>query len=100
MVNEIIVYISGGAVQDIINIPEEVKVKVVDFDIENVDEEYLEKTDNGMAIIQTWYESEKHGPDCECGVCTGEDRALDRMEKGICACENMFEPDSDHDGGM
>lgn len=37
-----------------------------------------------------------HGPDCECGACTGEDRALEAMERGISACENMFEPDSDN----
>lgn len=35
-----------------------------------------------------------HGPDCECGKCTGEDRALEEMEEGICECERMFEPDS------
>lgn len=45
-------------------------------------------------------ESEEHGPDCECGQCTGEDRALEAMEKGICECERMFEQDHDYEGGL
>lgn len=31
-----------------------------------------------------------HDPDCECGQCTGEDRALELMEEGICKAENSF----------
>ena len=102
MVNEIKVFIRGGAVQDIINIPNDTKVTVVDFDIEGVEEKYLEKTAYGTALIQTWNESEpeEHGPDCECGQCTGEDRALEAMERGICECERMFEPDWDYKGGL
>ena len=100
MTNEITVYIRGGAVQDILNIQKDTKVTVVDFDIEGVEEKYLEKTEYGVALIQTWNESEEHEPDCECGQCTGEDRALEQMEKGICECERMFEPDWDYEGGM
>lgn len=31
-----------------------------------------------------------HEPDCECGQCTGEDRALELMEKGICEAERNY----------
>lgn len=34
-----------------------------------------------------------HEPDCECGQCTGEDRALELMEKGICAAERNYGDD-------
>ena len=29
-----------------------------------------------------------HSEDCYCGVCTGEDAALEEMERGIVATEN------------
>lgn len=34
-----------------------------------------------------------HVPDCKCGQCTGEDRALELMEEGICRAENSFGDD-------
>ncbi len=33
---------------------------------------------------------EAHEPDCECGECTGEDRALELMEKGIVEAETNY----------
>ncbi len=32
-----------------------------------------------------------HEPDCECGQCTGEDRAIEQMEKGIVKAETDYE---------
>ena len=32
-----------------------------------------------------------------CGDCSGENKALEQMERGICECEQMFEPDWDVD---
>jgi len=36
---------------------------------------------------------EAHEPDCECGKCTGEDRALEIMEAGICKAERNYGDD-------
>ena len=33
---------------------------------------------------------QKHEPSCECGQCTGEDRALEQMEKGIVEAETNY----------
>lgn len=35
----------------------------------------------------------EHNADCECGKCSGEDRALEQMEKGIREAENRFGDD-------
>ena len=34
-----------------------------------------------------------HGDACECGQCTGEDRALEQMEKGIAEAERNYGDD-------
>jgi len=34
---------------------------------------------------------EKHEPECQCGQCTGEDRAIEQMEKGIVKAETDYE---------
>lgn len=34
-----------------------------------------------------------HEPDCECGQCTGEDKALEMMERGICKAEKDYGDD-------
>lgn len=101
MVKEITVFIRGGVVQEII-MPEDTIVTVVDWDIEEGDEEDMTLFDGERAYVSKWHPplEEEHGHDCECGQCTGEDRALERMEKGICECENMFEPDGNYEGGM
>ncbi len=36
---------------------------------------------------------EAHEPDCECGQCTGEDRAIELMERGIAKAERMYGDD-------
>jgi len=107
MINEVTVFIRGGAVQEIA-MPEGTVVTVVDWDIEEGDEEDMSIFDGERAYVSEWHqpkeeeqeEVDEHGPDCECGQCTGEDRALEAMEKGICECERMFEPDWDYEGGL
>ncbi len=103
MVHEITVHIRGGAVQDITNISSETAVKVIDWDIDGIERDLLTEVDGELALVQLWHVKDvptPHGPNCECGACTGEDKALARMELGISECENMFEPDSDnHDAG-
>lgn len=33
---------------------------------------------------------EAHEPDCECGACSGEDRAIEQMERGIVDAERDY----------
>jgi len=34
-----------------------------------------------------------HEPDCDCGQCTGEDRAIEQMERGIAKAERDYGDD-------
>lgn len=104
MANKITVHVRGGMVQEITDISDETVVRVIDWDVDGVDPESLTEVDGKLALVRLWHVKDvplklpeylKHNKDCECGVCTGEDRALERMEKGICKCERMFEPDWD-----
>jgi hypothetical protein len=45
--NTIHVYVRGGVIQDIDNIPEGVTVKVFDYDIDGADDDRLSKDENG-----------------------------------------------------
>ena len=36
---------------------------------------------------------EAHEPDCDCGACSGEDRAIEQMEKGIAKAERDYGDD-------
>ena len=56
--------------------------KVYIYDIERDEDEMLKDALH-----------EAHKPDCECGKCTGEDRALELMEKGICKAERDYGDD-------
>ena len=44
---------------------------------------------------KAWEQETQHPEDCGCSICSGEDAALDRMERGIALCENMFEEDAE-----
>ncbi|GMU20581.1 MAG: hypothetical protein AMXMBFR13_06780 [Phycisphaerae bacterium] len=55
MAHEILVTVEGGLIQAIDNIPPDVVVKVMDFDTEGVDEQYLSEKDRGeKCVISTW----------------------------------------------
>ncbi len=58
--------------------------KVYIYDIERDEREAKQLKD---ALV------EAHEPDCECGKCTGEDRALELMEEGICKAERDYGDD-------
>ena len=51
---EIIIYIEGGVIQDITGIPEDLTVKVVDWDTDGIDENRLTKLEAGMALVSEW----------------------------------------------
>jgi hypothetical protein len=55
--------------------------KVYIYDIER-DEDEVEMLKDAL--------HKAHDPDCECGQCTGEDRALELMEKGIVEAETSY----------
>lgn len=96
MTNEITVYVNGGVIQEITGIPEDVTVKVVDRDIDGSDEEDLTLVDGEMAYVSHWNHEEPSDEIYDKSYDeTGEDRAIEIMEKGICECERMFEPDWD-----
>lgn len=51
---EITIYMEGGVIHDIMDIPEGIKVKVVDWDVDGVEEERLTKLEGGMALVSEW----------------------------------------------
>ena len=51
---EITIYVEGGVIQDITGIPEGIKVKTVDWDVDSVEEERLTKLEGGMALVSEW----------------------------------------------
>lgn len=55
--NEITVYVSGGLVQDVINIPSDCLVKVVDYDIDNNLD--CDKDEHGNPCCIAIYNSDK-----------------------------------------
>lgn len=52
--NEITIYMEGGVMQDITGIPEGTTVKVVDWDIDGIEENRLTKLEAGMALVSEW----------------------------------------------
>lgn len=56
--NEITIYVEGGVIQDITGIPEDISVKVVDRDVDGIEENSLTKLESGMALVSVWK------PDC------------------------------------
>lgn len=54
MTKEIIIHVRGGMVQDIIDIPKGTKVKVIDWDVEGIEEDYLTKNDGIFAVVSEW----------------------------------------------
>lgn len=51
---EIIIYLEGGVIQDITGITKGIKVKVVDWDVDGVEEECLTKLKGEMALVTEW----------------------------------------------
>lgn len=52
--NEITIDMEGGLIQDITGIPEGVKIRIVDWDIDGVEEKDLTKLKDGMALVYEW----------------------------------------------
>ena len=59
---EITIYVEGGVIHDITGIPEGIKVKVVDWDVDGVEEERLTKLEGGMALVTEWTPHETNTP--------------------------------------
>jgi hypothetical protein len=53
---------------------------------------YVYPIERDSSEIDEIYEN-VHQPDCECGACTGEDRAIAQMEKGIVEAERNYGDD-------
>ncbi len=53
---EIFVVIEGGVVHQIVNLPENINVTVIDYDTEGVEEEWLEisPVDGELCVINKW----------------------------------------------
>ena len=52
--NEITIYVKGGAIQDITGIPEDIRITVIDWDVDGVKEDHLIKLKDGMARVSEW----------------------------------------------
>lgn len=51
---ELTIYMEGGVIQDITGIPEDINLKVVDWDVDGIEENRLTKIGDEMALVTEW----------------------------------------------
>ena len=53
----------------------------------------IERDEDEIGMLKDALHERKHEPSCECGQCTGEDRAIEQMERGIAKAERDYGDD-------
>ena len=93
---EIVIVIEGGVVIAVGTTKDSLEYRVIDLDARKVGEhgiEDMEADATGIDVEEYTKEMSKetgHQKDCGCGECSGENRALEIMEKGICQAEKSY----------